>query len=90
MYTCVQKLDTFNADCCAVAASLMSVTDEMTRVDGLPSSIYESKTLLSRHELQVRSVLEQPHVTWLLSNGETALDELSAMIGDIGSGILFR
>lgn len=86
----LQKLDAFVADCYAAAAHLMTATDEITRVDALPCSVYEAKMTFSRHEQHIRTVLEQPQVRRILDNGKAILDELSTMIGQLGSGILFR
>ena len=70
----------------------MTVADDMARTDRLPSSVCESKTMIGRNELQVHSALQQQQqqLSQLLDNGQNVLDELSAMIDDLGSGSLFR
>lgn len=86
----LQKLEVLVNECNGAAGLLMSVTDEMTQTEGLPSSVYECKALISRHSQFVQTVLERPQFSQLLDDGETALTELSTMIGELGSGIMFR
>ena len=68
----------------------MAATDEITRTETLPSSVYESKVTIDRHDSQVQTILEQPHVRRLLESGDDVLGQLSKMIDDLGSGIVFR
>jgi len=77
-------------ECYEVSSCLMATTDEITRFEALPSSVYESKVTIDRHDLQVQTILEQPQVCRLLESGEDVLNQLSKLVDDLGSGIVFR
>jgi len=88
---CLQRLESFAADCLTAASRLLSSTEELLSVRELPRTVLEARSLLSGHEQHVNSVLQSASLSSLCVGGHSQLSQLQTRVEQFhSSAVVFR
>jgi len=88
-----QRLENFISECNTAATQLLSSTDEVLSLKEPPRTVLEARSLLSRHEQHVTSVLQLPSVCRLCTqhHGQTELSQLRTDVKQFGdNAVIFQ